>query len=249
MKNSLCSIRRLLALCTTVALFSTYAIPASAGLFSVSPVRIYMTPKDRAIAVTITNDGDEELVMQADIYSWKQKPNGEDDLTLSEDLFLSPPIIKLAPKARQVVRLAVLTPTKSNDELTYRLIIREVPEVKPVKENVALEIALAFSMPVFITPKTAKSDISCTAERLAANTIKATCENKGNAYVHPREFALKNSAGAVLASRDSGGYILPGIKRSFDIKAASGNIAGGKAKLSITLDDTSTKDFEVNLAN
>ena len=104
-------------------------------------------------------------------------------------------------------------------------------------------------MPVFITPKTAKSNLICTAERTATNSVKATCENKGNAYAHPREFALKNSAGAVLASKDSGGYILPGIQRSFDIKAASGNIAGGKASLSVTLDDTSTKDFDVNLAN
>ena len=249
MKKKLFSIRYFLTICATGAFLTSHAIPASAGLFSVSPVRIYMAPKDRAVAVTITNDGDEELVMQADIYSWKQKPGGEEDLTLSEDLFLSPPIIKLAPKARQVVRLAVLSPSKSNDELTYRLIIREVPEVKPAKENVELEIALAFSMPVFITPKTAKNDISCTAERIAANTVKATCENKGNAYVHPREFALKNSAGDVLASRDSGGYILPGIKRSFELKRAQGNIAGGKAKLTITLDDTSTKDFVVNLAN
>lgn len=249
MKKKLFSIRYFLTICATGALLASHAIPASAGLFSVSPVRIYMTPKDRAVAVTITNDGDEELVMQADIYTWKQKPGGEDDLTLSEDLFLSPPIIKLAPKARQVVRLAVLSPSKSNDELTYRLIIREVPEVKPAKENVELEIALAFSMPVFITPKTAKNDISCTAERIAANIVKATCENKGNAYAHPREFALKSSTGEVLASRDSGGYILPGIKRSFELKRAQGNIADGKAKLTITLDNTSTKEFDVNLAN
>ncbi len=249
MKSTPLSIRHFLTLFTASALLSTAALPALAGVFSVSPVRIYMTPKDRAVAVTITNDGDEALVMQADIYSWKQKPNGEDELTLSEDLFLSPPIIKLAGKARQVVRLAVLSPSKSKDELTYRMIIREIPEAKPAKENAELEIALAFSMPVFITPKTAKSDITCIAERTTANTVKATCENKGNAYVHPREFALKNSTGTVLATRDSGGYILPGIKRSFEIKAASGNIAGGKTKLTITLDDTSTKDFDLNLAN
>lgn len=249
MRTTSLSIRHFLTLFTAGTLLSTATLPALAGVFSVSPVRIYMTPKDRAVAVTITNDGDEELVMQADIYTWKQKPNGEDELTLSEDLFLSPPIIKLAGKARQVVRLAVLSPSKANDELTYRMIIREIPEAKPVKESAELEIALAFSMPVFITPKTAKSDIACTAERASTNTVKATCENKGNAYVHPREFALKNSAGTVLATRDSGGYILPGIKRSFDIKAASGTIAGGKAKLAIILDDTSTKEFDVVLAN
>ena len=81
------------------------AAPAWAGQFSVTPVRIFMATKDRAVAVTITNEGDEQLVMQADLYLWKQKPDGQDDLTLTEDMFLSPPIIKLAPRARQVVRL------------------------------------------------------------------------------------------------------------------------------------------------
>ena len=85
------------------------AVPAWSGTFSVTPVRLYFKPQDRAIAVTITNDGDEELIMQADIYAWKQKPNGEDDLVLTEDLILSPPIVKVAPKSRQVVRLAKLS--------------------------------------------------------------------------------------------------------------------------------------------
>jgi fimbrial chaperone protein len=249
MKNSIFSIRYFLILLSTFALLSTYATSVSAGLFSVSPVRIYMTPKDRAVAVTITNNSEEALVMQADIYTWKQGPIGEEELTLSEDLFLSPPIIKLAGKARQVVRLAVLSPSKSNDELTYRMIIREIPVVKPATEDKELEIALAFSMPIFITPKTAKNNLICTAERVAPDSIKAICENDGNAYVHPRQFSLKNSKDEVMATRESGGYILPDIKRSFDIKATTGDIAAGKAKLTVTLDDTSTKDFEVNLAN
>ncbi|MFW5431629.1 MAG: molecular chaperone [Methylophilaceae bacterium] len=249
MKNSIFSMRSFLILCSAFVLLSTFTTSATAGLFSVSPVRIYMAPKDRAIAVTITNDSDEELVMQADIYTWKQGPNGEEELTLSEDLFLSPPIIKLAGKARQVVRLAVLSPSKSNDELTYRMIIREIPVRKPATEDAELEIALAFSMPVFITPKTAKNNLICTAERSATDQVKATCENTGNAYAHPREFAIKNNAGETIATRESGGYILQGIKRSFDVKAKNGSIAGGKANLTVTLDDTSKKDFEINLAH
>ena len=115
------------------ALLATcFAGPVFAGLFSVSPVRIYMSPRDRAVAVTITNESDEELVMQADVYEWKQKAGGEDDLTLSEDLVLSPPILKLAPRARQVVRLATLKPVQGARQATYRLIVREIPEaMKP----------------------------------------------------------------------------------------------------------------------
>jgi len=225
-----------------------FATPVWAGLFSVTPVRIYMDPRDRAIAVTITNEGDEELVMQADIFVWKQKVNGEDDLTLSEDLILSPPILKLAPKSRQVVRLARLRLTPTRDQLQYRMVVREVPEAKAASDNVQLQIALAFSLPVFITPAGAKSRLDCIVERSAEDTIRAVCENTGNAYAQPREFALIGPAGAKLASRDSGGYILPDIKRSFDIRATEGRIPGGKAQLAVTLDDGTTRTYDVTVA-
>jgi len=224
------------------------ATPAYAGVFSVTPVRIYMTPKDKAVAVTITNEGDEELVMQADVYLWKQKPDGEDDLTLTEDMFLSPPIIKVAGKSHQVVRLARLNRAISEQQLTYRMIVREIPEAKPAKENIQLQIALAFSMPVFITPTGAKSKLDCVVARTAANSINAVCENTGNAYTQPLDFELANAAGDKLASRDKGGYILPGIKRNFDIMSADKGIPGGKAKLTVRLDDGTKQTFDVMLA-
>lgn len=223
------------------------AAPAHAGMFSVTPVRIYMTQKDKAVAVTITNESDDEIVMQADLYVWKQKPGGEDELIPSEDLFLSPPIIKLAARARQVVRLARVSPAKSDQQLTYRMIVREVPEAKPAKDKVQLQIALAFSMPVFITPPGAKNKLDCAVERLAANAINAVCENTGSAYAQPLDFSLTSEAGDKLASRDKGGYILPGIKRSFDIRRTDGRIPGGKAKLVVTLDNGIKQSYDVVL--
>ncbi len=41
-----------------------------------------MTPRDRAIAVTLTNEADTEVVLQADINAWSQKPDGTDELVL-----------------------------------------------------------------------------------------------------------------------------------------------------------------------
>lgn len=227
---------------------ATQPILAEAGVFSVTPVRIYMAPRDRAVAMTVNNEGDEELVMQADVYAWKQKPGGEDELTLTEDMILSPPILKLAPRSRQVVRLALLRPRPTTEQLTYRLIVSEVPEARPPEKNLQLRIALAFSLPVFITPPGARRQLGCSVERVAADTVRTTCENTGNAYAQPREFVLTSVAGEKLASRDSGGYILPSIKRSFEIKRTEGPIPAGKAKLAVTLDDGSTQNFDVTVA-
>lgn len=229
-----------------LAVFS--ALPTFAGPFSISPVRIYMAPRERATAITVTNEGDETLVMQADIYDWKQKASGEDDLVLTEDMIVSPPIIKVAPKSRQVVRLAMLRPRPAAEQLSYRLIVREIPEARPASTNVQLQIALAFSMPVFITPNSVKRNVACTIERAAENAMKTVCENTGNAFAQPRSFVLAAANGTKLASADTGGYILPGVKRSFDLKNAGGKVPAGKATLTVTHDDSVAQTFDVTVS-
>lgn len=227
-------------------LFTGFSQQATAGQFTISPVRIFMVPKDRAIAITVTNEGNEQLVMQADLYEWKQKPGGEDVLTLTEDMFLSPPILKMAPKSRQVVRLArVARPQQDDREITYRMIVREIPEAKPPGENSQVQIALAFSLPVFITPKNAKARLDCSVARLAANRVQANCANSGNAYSHPVSFLLSTAAGSKLAEQGNGAYILPDIKRSFELKREDGNIPAGKARLAVTLANGTTQNFDV----
>ena len=223
---------------------------ASAGQFTVSPVRIYMAPKDRAIAITVTNEGDTQLVMQAELYEWKQKPGGEDQLAPTEDMLLSPPILKMAPKSRQVVRLArVAKPQQGESQVTYRMIVREIPEAKPADKDVQVQIALAFSIPVFIAPKNAKALLDCSVTRLAADKVQANCANSGNAYSRPVSFLLSTATGSKLAEQGNGAYILPDIKRSFELKREDGNIPAGKARLAVALDDGTTQNFDVMISD
>ncbi|CAN7519088.1 fimbrial biogenesis chaperone [Polaromonas sp. LjRoot131] len=217
---------------------------ATAGVFSVTPVRLYMTPRDRAIAVTLTNEADTEVVLQADINTWSQKPDGTDELVLTEDLILAPPIIKLAPKARQVVRLALLKPADASRQLTYRMIIREVPEVQPAP-GIQVPIALALSMPVFITPPVAKRQVSCTVQRPEAKTVGLQCGNTGTAYAQIREATLMRGEQA-LARFEGGSYILPGASKIVGLKSEQA-ITAGEAKLVVTFDDGQSQTTSITL--
>ena len=221
-------------------------LPAGAAQFTITPVRIFMTPRDRAVAVTVTNDSDEDVVMQADLYTWKQKPDGSDDLALTEDLVLTPPILKLAPHARQVVRLARLTPAPQGVQQTYRLIMREVPEARSGAQ-LQLQVALAFSLPVFISPPGVKRDLQCGLDRVAADTVRAVCTNSGNAYAQIRAFEVIDARGVKVAARETGGYLLPAIKRAFELKGSEGRIAAGNVKLQVALDDGTLQAFDANL--
>jgi fimbrial chaperone protein len=221
-------------------------LPAGAAQFTITPVRIFMTPKDRAVAVTVTNDSDEEVVMQADLYARKQRPDGSDDLQLTEDLILTPPILKLAPRARQVVRLARLSPTPEGVQQTYRLVMREVPEARP-SNQMQLQVALAFSLPVFISPPGVKRDLQCALERASADVARAVCSNGGNAYAQIRALEVFDARGTKVAARDVGGYLLPSVRRSFDLAGAAGRIPAGRVKLQVALDDGSLQAFDATL--
>jgi fimbrial chaperone protein len=226
--------------------------PAMAGVFSVTPVRIYMTPKDRAVAVTITNEGEDPVVLQADLYVWSQKADGSDEMTPTEDLILAPPILKLGPKTRQVVRLARLKPGDAIRQLTYRMILREIPEAAGSKENVQVAIALALSMPVFITPPLAKSEVACDAKAAAAGTdLDVSCANTGTAYTQMRDILVKEKGGErALGHFEGGVYVLPGAKKIVPVKierpGATTPLAGA-LQLIITFDDGRVQTFDVTV--
>jgi fimbrial chaperone protein len=234
---------RLLA--AIVLVLAAAAPDARAANFSVTPVRIYMKPQDRAVAVTVTNESDVPVVLQADIYAWSQKPDGADDLLLTEDLILSPPIIKLGAKARQVVRLARLMPPDASRQLTYRMIMREIPEASAPKDRIQVGIALALSMPVFITPPPAKREMACEAGGARQATLDVSCENRGTAYAQVREILVKQGD-RVLGRFEGGAYILPGARKSMPVKL-EGALPGGRLQLAVTYDDGRSDAFEVTV--
>jgi len=237
--------KRFAWLALAAGLLLTDATPALAGVFSVTPVRVFMTPRDRAVAITLTNEGDSEVALQADISAWAQKSDGADELTLTEDLILAPPIIKLAPRQRQVVRLALLRPADASRQLTYRMVIREVPEAtRPKDGTMEVNIALALSMPVFITPPVAKREVSCEAGR-EGSAVQAICRNSGNAYAQVREATLRRG-GAELARFEGGSYILPGVRKSIPLKT-NATVPAGPVQLNVVFDDGKTQAFEVVL--
>lgn len=220
-----------------------------AGQFSINPVRIFMAAKDRTTAITVANESDADLVMQADVYVWKQTATGQEDLTLTEDLIVAPPIVKLAPRAKQVIRLAMLKPVPPGEQLTYRIIVREIPQPKPAEPGIRLNISVAFSIPIFISPPGVKRQLTCQLERAGPDTVLAACENSGNAYAQLTDFKLIGGSGDLLAGSNAVGYVLPGIKRSFEIKRPEGPVAGGKMQLVVTQDDLSVQTFNAVLAD
>jgi fimbrial chaperone protein len=229
----------------TLALLLAAAWPAHAGVFSVSPVRMYMGPRDRVLAVTITNGGDAEMVLQAETFEWSQTADGQDQLKPTDDLVLAPPIIKIPPRKQQVVRLALVVPRDASRQLTYRIIVREVPEAAaPAASSVQVQVALAMNMPVFVTPPAAQRKLTCSLVGRAPG-LQARCANEGTAYAQVRELRVLRD-GQPLARFSGGSYILPGASRLIDLTAAQ-PIPPGAATLAVRFDDGTETTTQLTL--
>lgn len=218
--------------------------PGHAGNFSVAPVRIYMKPRERAAAITVTNHGKEPLLIQAEVWRWVQDAEGKESLEATSEVIVAPPIATLAPGARQVLRMAPVRPPELQRELTYRLIVREVVPERPAAEGISMSLALAMSMPVFITPAHAKPDLVCGVdwpERLS-------CHNQGLAYTQLRGFRLERD-GQVLWRSQQGQYLLPGSRVVLALPVGPGapKLAAGSAQLVVETDGLQLPAFTVTV--
>ena len=142
------------------------------------------------------------------------------------------------------MRLARLQPPDASRQLAYRLILRELPEAGPSK-GINVPIALALSMPVFITPTPAKRGVVCEASRGEADTLNVGCANKGSAYAQLREVVVKQ--GERVVGRFQGGtYVLPGSRKVLPVKIE--NVAPGtRLQLIVSYDDGRSETFEVTV--
>lgn len=197
-----------------------------AGGFAVSPVRLFFEERDRALALRLSNEGDAEIRLQAELHAWSQDAQGRDRLEPSDDLVVSPTLIRVRPRSEQVVRLILAVPREPNRQMTYRLLIREDRAAAPPTAAV-VPISLVLSLPVFVTPASARPALACELEPVDSQRRVATCRNSGTAHARVGRMDLLD--GSDLIGRFEGSvYVLPGsqVRIPLAVDASSAARAG-----------------------
>lgn len=220
-----------------VALWATAPGLAGASGFSVAPVRLFFGEKDRAVAVRLSNEGSTERVLHADVQAWSQDGQGRDRLEPSDDLVVSPTVLRIRPHAEQVVRLILVTPRDAARQMSYRLFLREQPPAAALQgtEGARLPITLTLSLPVFITPARARHALQCQLAGTEAATPTAVCENPGRAHARLGRIDLLD--GPSLVARHEGSlYLLPGTRLSIPLAVDQGTSGLRGRTLSALLD-------------
>ncbi|MDE2136065.1 MAG: fimbria/pilus periplasmic chaperone [Gammaproteobacteria bacterium] len=183
---------------------------AAASSISVAPIRVELSSGKRTAVLTVRNQDDAPVVVQARPAAWSQ-PQGEDQLDDTHDLVVTPPIFTIAGKGTQVLRIALLRDADATRELGYRLVLSEVPPATPT-ETTGLRVALRITLPVFIAAQThGAPDLAWSHKWLADGTLEVAAQNRGTAHLQILDFDVQ-AAGSAAAKvhADASHYLLPG---------------------------------------
>src|SRR5512139_759337 len=116
------------ALAAIAGLAALLALPsAGAGTFTISPLRVDFTGAAGTAVLTVRNEEAGSVVVQAEGLSWSQE-GGQDAYQPTRDLLVSPAVFTPAAGGSQVVRVALRRAPDATRELSYRMVLQEVPQ-------------------------------------------------------------------------------------------------------------------------
>lgn len=199
------------------ALIALAAFRADAAAFFVSPIRVELSADRPTAAMSVQNDSDETLVIQAQPIAWSQS-DGQEIYDQTGDLIVTPAIFSVAPRSNQVVRVGLRRPVTSASEISYRLSLQEVAQ--PQVQATGVQMLLNIVLPVFVTPASAAAaHLTWEAMRSADNSLTVRTRNDGNAHIQIYSYKLLDSASELpLATQSTPAYVLPGQNRQWQLK-------------------------------
>jgi fimbrial chaperone protein len=211
------------------AAFLACGTVAASGL-QVSPITLTLQPTQNAEGLWLSNTGDGVVNAQVRVYRWTQE-DGEDKLTPSRGLLVSPPMLQLPAEGRQLIRAirAGAPPSGAGAvQEAYRVIIDELPVDTQGKKG--LQFVLRYSVPIFVQPAGAPPSVPQLSWALRQEADKTVLEvaNNGGSHAQLADLAFTDSAGRPTAVHPGLlGYVLPGAQMRWALKTPAATFASG----------------------
>ena len=202
-----------------------------AASLSVSPVVITLDGSESIAAMTLKNNGDDTVVMQASVNAWSIRNNAE-HYEANDALIVSPPVFQLAPGKSQIVRVGLSDTAPQSVEQSFRVFLEQSPatpsdndataDSTASNEPQAVQMLLRIGIPVFVKAAgTSSSNLVWSAKRLANGHVQIEAENQGNAHNKISTLSVIDQ-GKTVASAKQLSYILPGSRRHWVLNVPAG---------------------------
>ena len=145
-----CALRRLWTAGFALGALCSAGFVQAASSVLIWPIDPVLEADQQASALWLENRGTETANLQIRVFAWSQ--NGFDEQYQNQrDVIGSPPVAKIEPGQKQLVRLTRTREVPPGQELAYRIIIDEIPSAPPVGKNTAAAIRfqMRYSVPLF----------------------------------------------------------------------------------------------------
>jgi fimbrial chaperone protein len=228
----MCSpLRRLPAVrCAVLAmvLFGAVKVQAASSVL-IWPIDPVLEADQQASALWLENRGNETANLQIRVFAWSQS-GFSDQYQNQRDVIGSPPVAKIEPGQKQLVRLTRTRDIPPGQELAYRIIIDEIPSARPVtaedgKTAAAIRFQMRYSVPLFAygAGLWSKEDMTRKRDPKGAGVADLSWRKvavDGRSYVEVRNQGAVHARLTDVAFKQGGqtrplvegllGYVLPG---------------------------------------
>lgn len=177
-------------------------MPAHAGSLQISPVIIDLQANQATTNLHLRNPSQAPLYGQIRVFRWDQA-SGEDTLTPTQDLAVSPPIMQIQAQGEQIVRLVRIDPKPTPSEQSYRVLVDEIPQNEEVSGNM-IAIRLRYSVPIFIAASDDHPDTN------PEESVRWRIQRRDNAwYLKAKNIGVKHAKVSTISLINAAGKEFP----------------------------------------
>ncbi|SDK12703.1 fimbrial chaperone protein [Pseudomonas delhiensis] len=209
-------------------------LPAAARADSsilIWPIDPRLEHDQRASALWLENRGARSALLQVRIFAWSQR-DGEEHYQAQREVVGSPPMVRVEPGARQLVRLTRLAPSAAGTEHAYRILIDEVPTPQDEAqgpEGSGIRFQMRYSVPLFLAgpglPAGAGHPALGWRQVEAGGKAYLEISNAGPRHVRLTRVAFERGGASLAMDEGLLGYVLPGSRMRWPLPRP---LAGGE---------------------
>ena len=212
--------------------------PAASSVL-IWPIDPVLEADQQASALWLENRGNETANLQIRVFAWSQNDQG-DQYQNQREVIGSPPVARIEPGQKQLVRLTRTVEVPPGQEKAYRIIIDEIPQPPPApaegegKTAAAIRFQMRYSVPLFAYGAGLWSKPDATRNRdpkgIGAPALSwRPVEEGGRRFVEVRNQGPVHARLTDVAVQQAGqprplaegllGYVLPGASMRWPVAA------------------------------
>lgn len=187
--------------------------PAAAAQFSLSITRLHLGPGQSVETLVLTNEEPRDVAFEVRAQRWTQKADGTWELAPTQDLVVTPLIVKLPADGEARVRVGTLSPNVASEQ-AYRLELLELPGNQDLAAG-EVRMLTTVSLPVFVEPPKAAARFELSVDAIDNKGAALWLRNSGTAYAPPENVVVRvlDATGRTLhEGKLDTNYILAGAR-------------------------------------